>query len=95
MFEKLEPTASWNDACLNAWSLINQTHLTKAETQCHTIGRAWLHSNIRKWTKESDIETKRQNLEDEGGTIIQVTVPLKSPLKEFHESSFRSKKVRL
>ena len=52
LFKKLEPS--------NEWSFIDAKHLVLAETDAHTIVRAWLNSMVRKWNKEFDAETKKQ-----------------------------------
>ena len=74
-----------------AWSVITTANLIKAESDSHCIGRAWLNSQIRKWAKECDKETKKLNLKDSEGNTRSILLPSKSPLKEFAETSYRCK----
>ena len=94
LFKKLEPTSSRSEASLKAWSAIGEKHLIIAETERRAIARAWLNSYARKWNKECDTESKRQNMKDEDGNLIYTLLPSKSPLGEFAEASFRSKSRR-
>ena len=91
VFEKLEPAASWSQPALSAWSIIDTKHLLDTECDAFSIVRAWLNSNVRKWNKECDTESRRQNMKDENGEIISILLPSKSPLKEFAEAACRTK----
>ena len=50
-----------------------------------------MNSFVRKWGKECDTESKKQNLKDEHGVVTPAILPSKRPLKEFAEASFRAK----
>ena len=91
MFKKLSPSPDWSEACKDAWSVITNANLVKAEGGLHCIGRSWLNARIRKWTKECDKETRKQNLKDSDGNLRPILLPSNSPLGEFGETSSRCK----
>ena len=55
------------------------------------VARAWLESQIQAWGKNVSLATKRANVKDDDGNIVQQLARSKSPLKEFPDTSFRER----
>ena len=91
LFKKLEASTEWSQASLTAWSVVDTVHLVRAESDVRNIVRAWLNSLVRKWNRECDTESKKQNLKDEAGNITAALLPSKSPLEEFADAACRVK----
>ena len=69
LFKKLEPTAEWGKSALIAWGVIDGWRLVLSESDAHTIVRAWLNSNVRKWNKECDAESRGKTRRATTGTL--------------------------
>ena len=91
LFKKMQPPSGWCEVSKVSRSVICTDNLAQAEKDSHAICRARLNSYVRKWGKECDTESKKQNLKDERGVVTPTVFPSKIPLGEFAESSFRTK----
>ena len=91
ILKKLEPANDWNDASHTAWSAIGDASLCEVQNDASKIIMAWLNSGLRKWAKDCDAESKKQNLKDDDGNLLAAIVQCKGPLKQFAEASIRTK----
>ena len=53
--------------------------------------RAWLNSQIQAWGKNFSPATKRANVKDDDGNIVQQLTRSEMPLKGFSDTAFRER----
>ena len=55
------------------------------------VASGWLDGYIQAWRKIASTATKRANIKDEDGGVIEQLTHSKSPLKEFPDTAFRER----